>query len=1148
MHSEYSLLDGSCRLKDLVEKAKAFNMPAVAVTDHGTMYGTVEFFKMAKKAGVKPIVGCEVYVAPRTRFDRTPKVDDDLFHLVLLTKDLEGYRSLLKIVTQANLEGFYYKPRVDHELLSQNSKGLIAMSACLQGEIPDHLLGGRQEVAEKKLQEYLEIFGKDNFYLELMDHGLEKQKLVNPMLIELSRKTGVPLVATNDAHYMNKEDSLAHDVQLCINTGKTFSESKRLSFDSEEFYFKSGSEMMTVFRDVPEAISNTLEVASRCNLELDFSTYHLPHFPVPEGKSLDGFLEELCVEGLGKRYAQVTPELEKRMRYELSVIKEMGFAGYFLIIWDFLRFAKSVHIPVGPGRGSAAGSIVAYLLEITDIDPIKFNLLFERFLNPGRKSMPDVDTDFCVDRREEVIRYVNEKYGTEHVSQIITFGRMKAKAAIRDVGRVLGMPLPFVDKIAKLIPFGMTIEEAVKTPELAQQYKAEQNVKQLIDTAKVVEGLARNASIHAAGVIISKDPLHMHVPLQKMNGDEVVAQYEMNSVSDIGLLKMDFLGLRNLTVINHCLKTIERDRGIKIDLFNLPLDDEPTYKLLQEARTGGVFQFESSGMQRYLRMLRPDRFEDIVALAALYRPGPLKGGLVDDFIKRRHGKKEVEYLHLSLEPILKETYGVIVYQEQVMQIANILAGYSMAQADDLRKAMGKKKAEVMAQQKKSFLDGCKKNEIEAKAAGKIWEFMEYFAGYGFNKSHTVAYATVAYQTAYLKANYPLEYMASLLTSVMDKIDKVSGFINECKNMGVEVLPPDINESGVEFTVSRNAIRFGLAAIKNVGRNAIESIIETRARVGRFESIEHFCSEVDMKLVNKKVLESLIKSGAMNCLGETRATLMVNIDYVLDCGSRIQKEKQCGQISLFELSAGDSQPVVMELPHKAPEYENKTLLSFEKEMLGLYITDHPMNSVAELLKGRVGHRIADLGEMNNGVKVTCAAMVRLIKRYTTKRNQSMAFLEIEDLSGAAEVVVLPPVFEKTRDYLKDDALVIIEGKVEVKEGDEAGEDEEMPASVAKLIADEIYPIEAIEAVESLKKREKSPYYGCHIKIDCSKAQCLENLKEIVLRSKGNVPLFLHLESPGGRTIIELPEDYWIAHSRDFASDVEQLMGTGSLWNQ
>jgi len=763
--------------------------------------------------------------------------------------------------------------------------------------------------------------------------------------------------------------------------------------------------------------------------------------------------------------------------------------------------------------------------------------------------MPDVDTDFCVERRGEVIQYVNEKYGRDHVSQIITFGRMKARAAVRDVGRVLSFELPYVDKIAKLIPSMSTIEEGLKNDELKAIYNSDEKAKKLIDTAKVVEGLARNSSIHAAGVIISKDPLSTHVPLQKMNGDEVVAQYEMNSVSDIGLLKMDFLGLRNLTVINNCLRMIKENSGVTLDMNSLPLNDPGVYKLLSEARTNGVFQFESSGMQRYLKDLKPERFEDIVAMCALYRPGPLESGMVDDFIKGRHGKIKVEYFHPMLESVLKETYGVIVYQEQVMKIANVLAGFSMAQADDLRKAMGKKKVDIMAKMEKNFIDGAEKNNVNVKIAKEIWDIIVKFAGYGFNKSHTVAYAMVAYQTAYLKANHPLEYMAALLTSVMDKIDKVSFFMKECINMGIEVLPPHINESDLEFSVRPGGIRFGLAAIRNVGRAAIESIIQTRRKVKGFTSISNFCNEVDSKSVNKKVVESLIKSGAMDCLGETRATLMANLDYVIEAGARIQKERRTGQISLFDLPGGEDDNA-LELPEKKPEYERETILGFEKEMLGLYISDHPLNSYRDLWPGKIKTQIAELEQLTNNSVVVCGGIAVTVKKHTTKGNQTMAFLTLEDLSGSVEVVALPKAYDKAREYIVEDGLLVIKGKVEIKESSKESDDEPA-ANEAKLIADEIYPLDAIDAVESLKVEKKEMngrLMGVHIKVDCSKMECLPDLRSMIEKCRGNTPIYLHLESPGGNTILALEKNFWISHSKDFKAMVENLTGTGTVWNQ
>lgn len=1148
LHSEYSLLDGSCRIHDLVSKAAALNMPAVAVTDHGSMYGTIEFIKAAKAAGINPIIGCEVYVAPGSRFEKDPRSTNRYYHLVLLARNNEGYANLLNLVSKANLEGFYYKPRVDREILSDYSSGLLAMTACLQGEVPQALLLGDEQKAADTLGFYCDVFGKDNVYVELMDHGIEEQKKVNPLLIDLAERMKLPLVATNDVHYLNKEDSLAHEVQLCIQTQTTLESSKRMSFSSDDFYMKSYDEMYRLFSHVPQALSNTVEIARRCMVDIDFSAMHLPVFPVPDGYTLESYLEKLCMDGMKKRYREMTSELEERMRYELGVISQMGFCAYFLIVWDFINYARERSIPVGPGRGSAAGSLVAYLIGITDVDPIRFGLLFERFLNPGRKSMPDVDTDFCVARRGEVIDYVTEKYGGDHVSQIVTFGRMKAKQAIRDVGRVLGMPLAYVDKVAKMIPLNNTIADAVgAVPELKTLYETDGEAKKLLDTAKVVEGLARNASIHAAGVLISKDPLSCNVPLQKMSGNEVVAQYDMNCVSDIGLLKMDFLGLRNLTVMDHCRKLIQKDHGVDLDLLDLDLNDGPTYKLLSEAKTIGVFQLESSGMQRYLMSLKPDRFEDIVAMCALYRPGPLKGGLVDDFIKRRHGKMTVEYLHPLLEPILEETYGVIIYQEQVMGIANVLAGYSMAQADDLRKAMGKKKADVMARQKASFLGGCKTNGIDGAVANKVWDFMEAFAGYGFNKSHTVAYGLIAFQTAYLKANYPLQYMASLLTSVMDKLDKVSFFLKECKAMGIEVLAPDVNKSELEFSVENGCIRFGLGAVKNVGRGAVESILEARERLGgEFASFEQFVCEVDSQ-VNKRVLEKLFQSGAADCFGYTRASLLGALDYIVSYAQRSQKDRRSGQTSLFDSFMADEDSSLLEIP-VLQEYEKELKLSLEKESLGGYISDHPLRRFKDVFdEGKIPNTVGGLSSVRNNSTVICGGLLGTVKMILTKRNQQMAFARIEDFTGSAEVVILPKIFEQSRDFIREDYPVIIKGKAEVRENEEEMDEEGgMPeeTSMAKIIADEIHPLEAIEALDI--NSSSSRRYGCCIRITKSSPEALCRVKDILEQSSGVFPVYLHVETPGGCTVLDLGPAVRVGMSREFKQEIEALMGEGAVW--
>lgn len=1165
LHSEYSLLDGSCRVTQgkknpLIDRALELGMDSVAITDHGAMYGTIEFVKAAKEKGIRPIIGCELYLARRTRFDKEPNIDVKPYHLLLLAKNNKGYSNLLDMVSKANLEGFYYKPRIDKELLAEKSEGIIALTACLQGEVPQYLLNGEDKKAMEALGFYQEIFGKDSVYVELMDHGIDEQKRVNPLLINLADSMNAPLVATNDVHYLNRADALAQEVQICIQTGKTLADQKRLDFHSDEFYLKSPDEMMSLFSYVPNAIHNTAEIASRCNVEIDFNAMHLPDFNVPDGYTLDSYLEHLCMEGFPRRYGEVTDDLLQRMKYELSVISEMGFPAYFLIVWDFINYARKNGIPVGPGRGSAAGSIVAYLIGITDIDPIRFGLLFERFLNPARKSMPDIDTDFCVARREEVIKYVTEKYGSDHVSQIATFCRMKAKNAIRDVGRVMGVPLAEVDKLSKMVPMGSTIEQALTAPakgasiddikkfskDLKNIYDSSKETKNLIDTAKFVEGLARQAGIHAAGVLISKAPLSTTVPLQRMKNGEVIAQYDMNCVSDIGLLKMDFLGLRNLTVIDNALKMIKKNHGTELDMLKIPLDDPEVYKLLSEAKTVGVFQFESQGMQKYLKQLKPTRFEDIVVMCALYRPGPLKGGVVASYIDRSHGKEQPDYMHPSIKPILEETYGVIAYQEQVMRIANVLSGYSMGQADDLRKAMGKKKADVMAKQKASFIQGAKNNNVDVKVAEKVWNFIEAFAGYGFNKSHSVAYGFVAYQTAYLKAHYTKEYMVALLTSVKDNLKDVSVLLRECTSLGIDVLPPDVNKSECDFSVEGNAVRFGMSAVKNVGSKVIDSIIEIRKKIGGFTSLEHFITET-AGVTNKKVLEGLAKSGALSDFGYNRKTISTSLDTLCNYGACRLKEKKSGQISLFDSPMFEEDCPLFEIKQQN-EFTKEEILEFEKEFLGMYITDHPLNRFKhEFESGRIPNTIEELALRENASQVIAGGLFISIKRIETKRKQKMAFAQLEDFSGSLEVVILPKVYESCEPFLMTDKPMIVRGKLELLDNDDSDDsDDEIveKASKIKIIADSVYSMDSIQAVETLEESFKKE--RCFIKIDYDKKEKMPELKNLIEHFKGVVPLSLVLISPSGQTTLDMNNKIRVNFSKEFREQAEKLMGNGSIY--
>ena len=982
LHTQYSLLDGTIRLADLFKKARDYKMPAVAITDHGNMYGAVDFYQQAYKAGIKPIIGCELYVAPKSRFDKTSEGPGETArHLIVLAKNLQGYRNLIKLTSAGFLEGFYYRPRVDKEILAKHSEGLIATSACLHGEVADWILKGDLDRAKASARQYLEIFGEGNYYLEMMENGIPEQSIVNEKLMEISKELSIPLVATNDCHYLEQNDAEAHEVLLCIQTGKTMDDPGRMQFATDAFYLKSPDEMKQRFAHCPEAIENTVVIAEKCNLKLDFNQVFLPHFEIGQGRSLDEHLQEMAKAGL----EQIMPKIlqgqdptlrqkyEKRLERELDIIKSMGFAGYFLIVSDFINYAKSRNIPVGPGRGSAAGSLAAFAIGITEIDPIRYGLFFERFLNPDRKSMPDIDTDFCMEGRDEVIRYVSEKYGTDRVAQIITFGKMQAKAVIRDVGRALNMPYGEVDRIAKLVPnvLNISLDDAIKQePRLQDEQKKNEKIRRLLALSRSLEGLNRHSSTHAAGVVISDKPLVERVPLCKSPNDDVVTQFSMNDLSAAGLTKFDFLGLKTLTVIRDALKFIEEGRGVKIDISEIPLDDRKTFQLLSKGDTDGVFQLESRGMKEILVGMKPDCFEDIIALIALYRPGPLKSGMVQEFISRKQGKTKSTYEVPALEPILKETYGVILYQEQVMQIASALASYTMGEADTFRKAMSKKNSAEMEKEKPKFMTGALKNKIPEAKAKKIFDQMETFAGYGFNKSHSAAYAMISYQTGYLKTHYPVEFMAALLTSEKGNRDKVIKHISVCKEMEINVLPPDINQSVLDFSVDGKNIRFGLAAVKNVGESAIESIIESRDNEGPFKSFLDFCSRVDLRKINKRVVESLIKCGAYDSLGYKRRQLMENFERVMDMGQKAHDRKLSDQTNLFDgpdsAASGQSYTEKDVLP-ETEEWDHDEVLLHEKETLGFYITGHPLLEICRQAETdhrcRLGKDLRDAGQGN-----------------------------------------------------------------------------------------------------------------------------------------------------------------------------------------
>ncbi|OGZ27841.1 MAG: DNA polymerase III subunit alpha [Candidatus Nealsonbacteria bacterium RIFOXYB1_FULL_40_15] len=1027
VHSHYSLLDGLPKIDLLLERVKELGMDSVAITDHGVMYGAIEFYQKAKKAGIKPIIGCEVYMAQERMHQKRPKIDDKKYHLILLAKNETGYKNLVKLVTKAHLEGFYYKPRIDDELLAKHSEGLIAMTACIAGRIPRLIASKKFDEAEKLALRYQEIFGPGNFYLEIQHHpNLQDQKPVNEGLIAISKKYGIPLVATNDAHYLRLEDAEAQDILMLINTGAKPDDPERATIKSDDFSLKSSEEMADLFKETPEAIENTQKIKEMCNLELELGKTLLPHYEVPEAKEPDIYLKDLCFKNLEKRYgSKPGKEVAERLEYELSVIKQTGFASYFLIVQDFVNWAKSQRIVVGPGRGSAAGSIVAYLTNITNVDPLKNNLLFERFLNPERISMPDIDLDFTDRRRDEVINYVAEKYGKDHVAQIITFGTMASRAVIRDVGRALGYEYSYCDKTAKMIPFGFSLKDALeKVDEFREFYEADEKATRLIDLGLKLEGVVRHASTHACGVVISAKPLTDLTPLQRPTQDDnsIVTQFEMHSIESLGLLKMDFLGLKNLTIIEDTLARIYVLRnGLKIDIDNIPPDDAKSFKLFQKAQTTSVFQLESDGMKKYLKELKPTEFEDIVAMVALYRPGPMQ--FIPEYIARKHKKKEIEYLHQKLKPILEKTQGICIYQEQLMQIARDLAGFTLGEADVLRKAIGKKIPELLKEQEKKFIQGMINNGIDGKIAIKLWEWVLPFAQYGFNKSHSAAYATIAYQTAYLKANFPVEFMASVLTSEKGDIERVAFLIDECRQMGIEVLAPSINESLRNFTVVEEGkkIRFGLIAIKNVGENIVDVIVEERKN-GKFSSIADFLQRVQSKDLNKKSMEALIKSGAFDEF-EERNKLLQNLERLLEWSKESQKNKAMGQKGLFE-SSGFAVSVSLE---EAPALSNLERLRWEKELLGLYVSSHPLEDFKEAMKGTTALKELKNCFMKQRVKV--GGVISSVKKIITKTGKPMLFVKLEDVSEKAEVVVFPSTLEKYPQAFEENKIVFISGTVD-----------------------------------------------------------------------------------------------------------------------
>jgi DNA polymerase-3 subunit alpha len=1140
LHTEYSLLDGAIKIDKLVERAQQYQVPALAITDHGNMFGAVDFYLKVKKAGLKPIIGCEMYVAPESRFDRTKarKSAEASFHLLLLCQNLTGYQNLCSLVSAAYREGFYYKPRVDWELLKEKNQGLIASTACLGGEIPDLILSKRPDVARTRVAEMASIFDDGRFFLEVQRNQIPEQEIVNNELIAISRELGLPLIATNDCHYLDRSDAYAHEVLLCIQTGKTMEDEDRMRFENDGFYFRPPAEMAELFKDLPEALENTVRIAERCDLEIPMGTYHFPQFQKPPDQTLEEILQEKAHTGLSERLAEIRKirpafsaadeeAYQKRLLEELECIIQMGFPGYFLIVADFINWAKDHGIPVGPGRGSAAGSVVAFALRITDIDPIRYQLLFERFLNPERISMPDIDVDFCIHGREDVIHYVQGKYGAANVAQIITFGTMQARGAIRDVGRALNMPYNDVDRIAKLVPpqLNITLGKALKDePRLKEAIDKDPRNRKLFDIALALEGLHRHASTHAAGVVVTPKPLEEYLPLYtdpKSGGQ--VTQYAMSFVEKIGLVKFDFLGLKTLTVIDSAVRLIRAGRNPDFDLGLVPDDDAATFRLLSAGETTGVFQLESSGMKELLIKLKPNCFEDIIALVALDRPGPLGSGMDEDFIQRKHGKKEITYDFPQLEPVLKDTYGVILYQEQVMLVSRILANYTLGGADILRRAMGKKKPEEMAKQKDKFLQGAAENHLNPKKAETVFSLMEKFAEYGFNKSHSAAYALVAYQTAYLKAHYPVEFMAALLTEDMESTDKVIKNIAELRAMEIAVLPPDINESDRSFTVHDNAIRFGLGAVKGVGGAALESVLEQR-KEKLFASLYDFCERVDLRKVNKKVAEALIKCGAFDSLPGNRAQQLAGLEHAMELGQKTQREREQGQTSLFESSvivASNGQGYDR-LP-EVPEWPEKNKLAFEKEALGFYITGHPMARHEAAVKRYATCEAAGLKERGDRSEVSLCGIVSALQEKVTRKGDRMAFFSLEDLSGSAEVLIFPELYKKYFEELHGEEPLLVKGVLDVSDEN------------CKLMANEVF------LLEEIRKRETR---RVHFRMNASTVddELLQNFREVVLRHRGGCEALVHVVIPGqSETVICLPEGLRVAADGEILKDSENLFG-------
>jgi len=1147
LHTDYSMLDGACDVEKLCQRVKELGMPAVAMTDHGNIFGAVHFVNAAHKAGIRPIIGCELYICKKDdhNIERTPPEGDTYNHLLVLAENEEGYRNLVKITSEASLHGFYYKPRVSKKFLAEHSRGLIGLSGCLKGEVAERLMEEDYEAARNAAATYRDIFGKGNFFLEIQDQGLEMEHRIHPHLFRLEKELDLPLVATNDSHYLCEDDAHAQDVMVCIQTAKSIQDTGRMKFQGTQFYVKNHDEMYRVFKDAPDVLSRTLAIAERCNTRLEKVSNPFPHFEVPPGYTLDSYFEHVTREGFARRLEVFRrleaqgrlrhglADYEQRLARELAIIRQTQYSGYFLIVWDFVRYAKERNIPVGPGRGSAAGSLVSYSMGITDLDPLQHELFFERFLNPERISMPDIDIDFCMNRRDEVIQYVTQKYGRANVAQIITFGTMAAKAAIKDVGRAMDMPYADVDRIAKMVPTTLNIklEQAIKdSPPLQQAYESDSQVRELIDTARKLEGLVRNAGVHAAGVVIAPRPLTELVPLYKTKNDEIVTAFDMVAIEKMGLLKMDFLGLTTLTILDDTLKLMAQTRGQQLALNDIPLDDSETYeKVFHRALTSGVFQFESHGMRDVLRRYKPNSIDDLTALNALYRPGPIQGGMIDDFIDRKHGRKPIEYELPELKEILDETQGVIVYQEQVMRIANRLAGYTMGEADVLRRAMGKKIASEMAAQRARFVEGSVHHGFPRKKIEKVFDLMEQFAAYGFPKAHSAAYALLAYHTAYLKTHYPVEFMAALLTSVTGNTDDVVKYINECREMGIAVEPPDINVSDANFTPHGAAIRFGLAAVKNVGHNAIDSIVGGRKSLSRYASIYEFCENVDLRLLNKRVLESLIKSGAMDSLGR-RAQLMTVLDKAIERALKAQRDAESGQHGLFGIFQEEVHAENDRLPD-VPDWDEHTRLGAEKEILGFFITGHPLEKYRDKLLDLGALSTADVAAIKVSTgkdeSLTTAGIIANLRVVKSKRGELYAQGTLEDMSGSLEMLVFPEAYRKLQEKVKLEVPVLIRGGVRIEEG-----------ANPKLMVNEIIPLE--EAKVNLPRSLR-----IRIAVESASESTIDELHALCTERKGAAKVLFDVERQGEFMVVMEAEGYNVQPDRNFVARVEELCGRGAV---